>query len=572
MFLVVDDEEATLVHEEHLPLVVPRVCTRFVVSASTGRAAGRGWRTDGGRDDQLLERLDRVDLAARRVRRPAAEQALWQHLCAIGADTDDVDWVADIEEGSRRCGDKVRAGAQVWEPSASGSWDRYSLWRPDALFSYPDRDLHRREDPIGAPILRVARASLGRRWRVHRTTRTYRRWRQSYAESLTRSVSTGSRLPPPTRTPSSAQASHAASSSWNRKRADSASWREVREEAGGRRQCGHTRRRDTGCRRSSPLASAWSAGALLLDPRAPAWPRRTCIAVPRPALHLDRRKAPPPRRAGHRVDVRHLLLVLGRPPRPQTDRRQQSERARLQVLVRTRNLELRRLLLDRIGYERFLDIAGTELVAQDDFGKLWRSELQIDGEPLRVVEVVNATPEPDGTYRRYFLRVPPTTRTAREAVAWTFGFDDPATTCSRPKADGDLIRLVLRSGSTCTVEQGVLHDPYTGQTIRFRRGVGTLLAVQIDHVVALADAWRTGASRWTVNKLLRYANDPSVLLAVDGPTNGARSDDDASEWLPPRRSYDCVYAKKQIAIKTKYRLWVEPDEKQALRRTLRTCR
>ena len=63
-----------------------------------------------------------------------------------------------------------------------------------------------------------------------------------------------------------------------------------------------------------------------------------------------------------------------------------------------------------------------------------------------------------------------------------------------------------------------------------------------------------------------------MLLAVDGPTNGAKSDDDASEWLPPRRSYDCVYAKKQIAIKTKYRLWVEPDEKQALRRTLRTCR
>ncbi len=76
--------------------------------------------------------------------------------------------------------------------------------------------------------------------------------------------------------------------------------------------------------------------------------------------------------------------------------------------------------------ERFLDIAGTQLIAQDDFGKIWRCELQIDDEPHRVVEVVNATAEPDGSYRRFLLRVPPTTRTAREGVAWTFGFDNPA--------------------------------------------------------------------------------------------------------------------------------------------------
>ena len=119
--------------------------------------------------------------------------------------------------------------------------------------------------------------------------------------------------------------------------------------------------------------------------------------------------------------LRHLLLVLGRPPHPQA-RGRATERA---CPVSHQNLELRRLLLDRIGYERFLDIAGSDLVAQDDFGKLWRCELQIDNEPLRVVEVVNSTPEPDGTHRRYLLRVPPTTRTAREAVAWTFGFDDP---------------------------------------------------------------------------------------------------------------------------------------------------
>jgi hypothetical protein len=94
------------------------------------------------------------------------------------------------------------------------------------------------------------------------------------------------------------------------------------------------------------------------------------------------------------------------------------------VLARTRNLELRLLLVDRIGFERLLDIAGSEVIAQDDFGKLWYCELRIDDEPLCVVEVVNSTPEADGTYRRYLLRVPPASRTAREAVAWTFGFDN----------------------------------------------------------------------------------------------------------------------------------------------------
>ena len=66
-----------------------------------------------------------------------------------------------------------------------------------------------------------------------------------------------------------------------------------------------------------------------------------------------------------------------------------------------------------------------ELRAQDDYGKLWSTQIQLDGERAQVVEVVNATPESDGSYRRYFLRVPQAVRTAREAVAWTFGFDDP---------------------------------------------------------------------------------------------------------------------------------------------------
>jgi hypothetical protein len=87
------------------------------------------------------------------------------------------------------------------------------------------------------------------------------------------------------------------------------------------------------------------------------------------------------------------------------------------------NQELRRVTLERLGWERFLQTANAELRAQDDYGKLWATKVRIDGEHVHLVEVVNATSEPDGTYRRYFLRVPPHTRTARAAVAWTFGFD-----------------------------------------------------------------------------------------------------------------------------------------------------
>jgi hypothetical protein len=94
-------------------------------------------------------------------------------------------------------------------------------------------------------------------------------------------------------------------------------------------------------------------------------------------------------------------------------------------IVRQRNIERRRILLERLGYEHFLASAGAELAQQDDFGRLWKTELHLDDEPITVVEVTNATQEPDGSHRRYFLRVPPNARTAQEAVAWTFGFDDP---------------------------------------------------------------------------------------------------------------------------------------------------
>jgi hypothetical protein len=87
------------------------------------------------------------------------------------------------------------------------------------------------------------------------------------------------------------------------------------------------------------------------------------------------------------------------------------------------NAELRRVMLEHYGYERYLEESGAEPVQRDAAGVLWRIELEGD-EPLVMVEVVNSTPEPDGTHRTYWLRVPPRTRTAREGVAWTFGLEE----------------------------------------------------------------------------------------------------------------------------------------------------
>ncbi|MFE5375670.1 DUF6745 domain-containing protein [Streptomyces mirabilis] len=84
------------------------------------------------------------------------------------------------------------------------------------------------------------------------------------------------------------------------------------------------------------------------------------------------------------------------------------------------NAELRRVMLEYYGYDRYLEESGAQPVHRDETGVLWRVELAGD-EDVVMVEVVNSTPEPNGTSRTYWLRVPPATRTAREAVAWTFG-------------------------------------------------------------------------------------------------------------------------------------------------------
>lgn len=135
----------------------------------------------------------------------------------------------------------------------------------------------------------------------------------------------------------------------------------------------------------------------------------------------------------------------------------------------------------------------------------------------------------------------------------------------------DLIDVKDRSSTDCNVVTGMLHDPYTGKTIHFVRGPGTSTAVQIDHVVAVSNAWQTGAQQLSATTRKQLYNDPLELLAVDGPANDQKGDGDAATWLPSNKSYRCRYAARQIAVKLKYDLWVTAAEHDALQRVLGSC-
>lgn len=129
----------------------------------------------------------------------------------------------------------------------------------------------------------------------------------------------------------------------------------------------------------------------------------------------------------------------------------------------------------------------------------------------------------------------------------------------------------IKLNDKCQVVSGVLNDPYTGKTIQFTRGPNTSAAIEIDHVVALSNAWQTGAQKLTASDRKTLANDPLELLAVDGPANIQKSDDDAATWLPPNKPFRCEYVARQIAVKAKYSLWVTSPEKDAMVRILNSC-
>jgi hypothetical protein len=136
----------------------------------------------------------------------------------------------------------------------------------------------------------------------------------------------------------------------------------------------------------------------------------------------------------------------------------------------------------------------------------------------------------------------------------------------------DLTEIVYKEKThDCVVLSGVLLDKYSGETINFVRGNVTSMEVQIDHVVALSNAWVTGAFKLSADQRKALANDPLNLFAVKGRLNSQKSDGDAATWLPPMKSFRCAYVAQQIAVKAKYSLWVTAPEKSAMVGILAKC-
>lgn len=135
----------------------------------------------------------------------------------------------------------------------------------------------------------------------------------------------------------------------------------------------------------------------------------------------------------------------------------------------------------------------------------------------------------------------------------------------------DLHAVTFRDGSDCVVEAGTLSDPFSGQEIQFQRGSETSQVVQIDHLVALSDAWQKGAQQWDEEKRKLFANDPLNLLAVDGRLNQAKGDSDVATWLPPNKGFRCEYVAQIVAVKHHYEIWVTSAEQDTMRQVLATC-
>ncbi|MBQ7802492.1 HNH endonuclease [Candidatus Saccharibacteria bacterium] len=130
---------------------------------------------------------------------------------------------------------------------------------------------------------------------------------------------------------------------------------------------------------------------------------------------------------------------------------------------------------------------------------------------------------------------------------------------------------VVSSEDNCTVISGEFDEPYTGSHLIFYQKSDFSSGIQIDHVVALSDAWQKGAQNLTKEKRYELATDPLNLLAVDAKTNQAKSDGDAATWLPANKKFRCAYVARQVSVKFKYELWVSSAEKSTIERVLETC-
>ncbi|MEU8361173.1 HNH endonuclease family protein [Nonomuraea sp. NPDC048882] len=126
----------------------------------------------------------------------------------------------------------------------------------------------------------------------------------------------------------------------------------------------------------------------------------------------------------------------------------------------------------------------------------------------------------------------------------------------------------VRKNAACHPVKGIWYSPYDGRRLKSER------LVDVDHVVPLAYAWRSGAKRWSQAKRRAFANDltRAELLTVSHSANIAKGGQGPQSWRPSRRAYWCRYATSWISVKHHYRLFVTRNERRALLNMLRTCR
>jgi len=122
----------------------------------------------------------------------------------------------------------------------------------------------------------------------------------------------------------------------------------------------------------------------------------------------------------------------------------------------------------------------------------------------------------------------------------------------------------------CVVVAGEFDEPYTGEHMVLK-DKSEVAKIQIDHVVALSDAWQKGAQYMDYETRNKIATDPLNLLAVDGSANNQKSDGDAATWLPANKKFRCQYVARQVSVKYKYGLWVTEAEKDAILQVLFNC-
>lgn len=160
----------------------------------------------------------------------------------------------------------------------------------------------------------------------------------------------------------------------------------------------------------------------------------------------------------------------------------------------------------------------------------------------------------------------------RSSHTWNHVEGKPSSYSTRDLVlDRDLTNVSYKSNGR--VKEGDFVDPYTGVSFKFEAGTGHQHdgGIQIDHVVAYAEAYNSGLKDKTSAERDAYYNDPYVLLASRGTANQEKSDADAAEWLPSNTSFHCEYVARQVGIKAKYGLSVDPAEKEAISNVLESC-